>query len=62
MSDPRRRTLYDAGLYDSREDDSEVEGFADFVQEMVSLMKDVRREVRIGSDFPVIICNCIVFS
>nr|GMD27667.1 DnaJ homolog subfamily B member 8-like isoform X2 [Ipomoea batatas] len=44
LSDPRRRTLYDAGLYDSREDDGEVEGFADFVQEMVSLMKDVRRE------------------
>ncbi|XP_019160310.1 PREDICTED: uncharacterized protein LOC109156885 [Ipomoea nil] len=44
LSDPRRRTLYDAGLYDSREDNDEVEGFADFVQEMVSLMKDVRRE------------------
>nr|GMD21911.1 DnaJ homolog subfamily B member 8-like isoform X2 [Ipomoea batatas] len=61
LSDPRRRTLYDAGLYDSREDDGEVEGFADFVQEMVSLMKDVRREVRIGSNFPVLICNALCF-
>lgn len=42
LSDQRKRTLYDAGLYDP--DDEEDEGFSDFVQEMVTLMDQTRRE------------------
>ncbi|KAJ8485713.1 hypothetical protein OPV22_018198 [Ensete ventricosum] len=45
LSDEKRRKLYDAGLYDPlQEDEEEVEGFGDFVQEMVSLMASVRKE------------------
>ncbi|XP_010427913.1 PREDICTED: uncharacterized protein LOC104712664 [Camelina sativa] len=40
LSDQRKRSFYDAGLYDSGED----EGYFDFVQEMVSLMAQTRRE------------------
>ncbi|XP_057772948.1 diphthamide biosynthesis protein 4-like [Salvia miltiorrhiza] len=43
LSDRSKRMLYDAGLY-SCEDEDEVEGFDDFLGEMVSLMKDVREE------------------
>ncbi|KAF3432198.1 hypothetical protein FNV43_RR26937 [Rhamnella rubrinervis] len=42
LSDQRKRTMYDAGLYDP--EDEEDEGFSDFVQEMVSLMAQTRRE------------------
>ncbi|CAK9157558.1 unnamed protein product [Ilex paraguariensis] len=42
LSDQRKRTMYDAGLYDP--DEEEDEGFADFLQEMMSLMADARRE------------------
>ncbi|XP_062150126.1 uncharacterized protein LOC133858672 isoform X2 [Alnus glutinosa] len=42
LSNQRKRTLYDSGLYDP--DDEEDEGFYDFVQEMVSLMEQTRRE------------------
>lgn len=42
LSDQRKRTLYDAGLYDP--DEEEEDGFADFVQEMVSLMDQARGE------------------
>ncbi|XP_020596316.1 uncharacterized protein LOC110036252 [Phalaenopsis equestris] len=46
LSDERRRAMYDAGLYDPRnceQDGAEdIEGFWDFVQEMVQLMADVR--------------------
>ncbi|KAI6686090.1 hypothetical protein NL676_032003 [Syzygium grande] len=42
LSDQRKRTLYDAGLYDP--DDEADEGFCDFLQEMVSLMGQARRE------------------
>ncbi|XP_077220773.1 uncharacterized protein LOC143854614 [Tasmannia lanceolata] len=42
LSDQRKRAMYDVGLYDP--DEEEVEGFSDFVQEMVSLMADVKRE------------------
>ncbi|KAF5451015.1 hypothetical protein F2P56_031318 [Juglans regia] len=42
LSDQRKRTLYDAGLYDT--DDEQDEGFSDFLQEMVSLMKQTRKE------------------
>ncbi|KAL3830801.1 hypothetical protein ACJIZ3_019603 [Penstemon smallii] len=44
LSDGRKRQLYDAGLYDTYEEEDEVEGFSDFVQEMVSLMNDARKE------------------
>lgn len=43
LSDPKKRSMYDAGLYDPQEE--EVEDFSDFVDEMVSLMAEVRREV-----------------
>ncbi|KAL8531829.1 hypothetical protein ACS0TY_008434 [Phlomoides rotata] len=36
--------MYDAGLCDRDDDEDEVEGFADFVQEMVSLMNDAKKE------------------
>ncbi|XP_044489637.1 chaperone protein DnaJ-like isoform X2 [Mangifera indica] len=42
LSDERKRTLYDVGLYDPAEE--EEEGFSDFVQEMVSLMAQTRKE------------------
>ena len=42
LSDQKKRMMYDAGLYDPEED--EDEGFADFLQEMVSLMDDARKE------------------
>jgi DnaJ-class molecular chaperone len=45
LSDSERRALYDAGMYDDQEED--VEGFHDFLQEMVSLMATV------GIDEPV---------
>ncbi|KAG6474093.1 hypothetical protein ZIOFF_068017 [Zingiber officinale] len=45
VSDAKRRRLYDSGLYDPIEDEEEaVEGFHDFVQEMMSLMASVRKE------------------
>ncbi|CAH8337434.1 unnamed protein product [Eruca vesicaria subsp. sativa] len=40
LSDKRKRSLYDVGLYDTQED----EGFFDFAEEMVSLMAQTRRE------------------
>ncbi|OMO60586.1 hypothetical protein CCACVL1_24028 [Corchorus capsularis] len=42
LSDQRKRTLYDAGLYDPEEEDDE--GFSDFVGEMISLMAQTRKE------------------
>uniref|UniRef100_A0A0D9V2Q7 J domain-containing protein n=1 Tax=Leersia perrieri TaxID=77586 RepID=A0A0D9V2Q7_9ORYZ len=45
LSDEKRRALYDAGMYDPLDDDQEdVEGFHDFLQEMVSLMATVGRQ------------------
>ncbi|KAI3466999.1 hypothetical protein Pfo_023662 [Paulownia fortunei] len=44
LSDRRKRALYDAGLYDPDDEEAEAEGFADFLQEMVSLMNDARKE------------------
>ncbi|TVU34514.1 hypothetical protein EJB05_16349 [Eragrostis curvula] len=45
LSDDKTRALYDAGMYDPLDDDQEeVEGFHDFLQEMVSLMATVGRE------------------
>ncbi|KAJ4874799.1 Chaperone DnaJ-domain superfamily protein [Raphanus sativus] len=40
LSDQKKRSLYDVGLYDTQED----EGYYDFVEEMVSLMAQTRRE------------------
>ncbi|KAK9935261.1 hypothetical protein M0R45_022371 [Rubus argutus] len=37
LSDQRKRTMYDAGLYDP--DDEQDEGLCDFVQELMSLMR-----------------------
>ncbi|KAK7362579.1 hypothetical protein VNO77_04696 [Canavalia gladiata] len=42
LSDHKKRTMYDAGLYDPQEE--EDEGFSDFLDEMLSLMAQVRRE------------------
>lgn len=42
LSDERKRTMYDAGLYDP--DEEEDERFCDFLQEMASLMADVPSE------------------
>ncbi|XP_073135169.1 chaperone protein dnaJ 6-like isoform X1 [Henckelia pumila] len=42
LSDRKRRRLYDAGLYGP--DIEEDEGFSDFLQEMVSLINDARKE------------------
>lgn len=44
LSDRRKRTLYDAGLYLLAEE--EDEGFSDFLHEMASLMAQVREEER----------------
>ncbi|XP_006644349.1 chaperone protein dnaJ 6-like [Oryza brachyantha] len=46
LSDEKRRALYDAGVYDPLDDDDQedVEGFHEFLQEMVSLMATVGRE------------------
>ncbi|KAE9613626.1 hypothetical protein Lal_00016306 [Lupinus albus] len=45
LSDPKKRTLYDVGLYDPQEEENE--GFSDFVEEMASLMAQVRNEEKI---------------
>ncbi|XP_068638901.1 uncharacterized protein [Aristolochia californica] len=42
LSDRKRRTLYDAGLYFP--EDEEDESFSEFLQEMMSLMEDVNAE------------------
>ncbi|KAF7827687.1 Terminal organelle assembly protein [Senna tora] len=48
LSDPQKKMMYDAGLYDPLEEE-EDEGFSDFVEEMVSLMAQVRREEKVYS-------------
>ncbi|KAM7270839.1 hypothetical protein ACFE04_030053 [Oxalis oulophora] len=45
LSDGRKRTMYDAGLYDPN--DEEEEGCSDFVQELVSMMAQTRREEKV---------------
>ncbi|CAL0332698.1 unnamed protein product [Lupinus luteus] len=45
LSDPKKRTQYDVGLYDPHEEENE--GFSDFVEEMVSLMAQVRSEEKV---------------
>ncbi|KAL0380855.1 UNVERIFIED_CONTAM: hypothetical protein Sangu_0149800 [Sesamum angustifolium] len=50
LSDAKKRALYDADLYDPDDDEEdEIEGFADFLQEMTSLMNDARKEDKIYS-------------
>ncbi|CAA2969832.1 dnaJ homolog subfamily B member 8-like isoform X2 [Olea europaea subsp. europaea] len=44
LSDHSKRTMYNAGAYDLDEDNEEIEGFADFLEEMMSFMDDVRKE------------------
>ncbi|XP_021727315.1 uncharacterized protein LOC110694451 [Chenopodium quinoa] len=47
LSDPTKRTLYDVGMYDPI---GEVdEGFCDFMQELLSLMSQVREEEKCNS-------------
>ncbi|KAL3501867.1 hypothetical protein ACH5RR_036316 [Cinchona calisaya] len=47
LSDRRKRIMYDSGLYNS--DEEEDEGFADFLQEMASLVENVRNENKVYS-------------
>ncbi|CAO2836629.1 unnamed protein product [Amaranthus hypochondriacus] len=42
LSDQGKRSMYDAGFYDPTEE--EDEGFCDFMQEMLSMMDNVRGE------------------
>ncbi|GMG99763.1 hypothetical protein Nepgr_001603 [Nepenthes gracilis] len=42
LSDKGKRSMYDAGFYDPTEEDDE--GFCDFMQEMLSMMNNVRGE------------------
>ncbi|GMH15171.1 hypothetical protein Nepgr_017012 [Nepenthes gracilis] len=42
LSDPRKRAIYNAGLYDPNDEDDE--GFYDFMQEMLALMAQAREE------------------
>ncbi|XP_074289823.1 uncharacterized protein LOC141615316 [Silene latifolia] len=42
LSDPRKKMLYDAGMYDPTEEHDE--GLCDFMQEMWSLMSQVKQE------------------
>ncbi|XP_010549569.1 PREDICTED: dnaJ homolog subfamily B member 6-like isoform X2 [Tarenaya hassleriana] len=42
LSDRSKRSMYDAGLYDPNDDDDE--NFSDFMQEMISMMNNVKDE------------------
>ncbi|KAK7368208.1 hypothetical protein VNO80_10232 [Phaseolus coccineus] len=42
LSDSKKRTMYDAGLYDPQEEGDE--GFSDFLEEMLYLMAQARKE------------------
>ncbi|KAK7284415.1 hypothetical protein RJT34_19161 [Clitoria ternatea] len=42
LSDQSKRSMYDAGLYDPLEDDDEE--FCDFMEEMISMMNNVKDE------------------
>ncbi|MCL7024809.1 hypothetical protein MKW94_017806 [Papaver nudicaule] len=42
LSDERKRSMYDVGLYDPLEE--EDEGFSDFMQEMLSMMANVQNQ------------------
>ncbi|GJU97469.1 chaperone protein DnaJ-like protein [Tanacetum coccineum] len=47
LSDHNKRSMYDMGLYDPQ--DEVDEGFADFLQEMSSLMENAKKEEKIYS-------------
>ncbi|KAK9106149.1 hypothetical protein Scep_022993 [Stephania cephalantha] len=52
LYDQRKRSMYDAGLYNPYEDEEDQHhnnGFTDFLQEMLSLMANVRRENKVYS-------------
>ncbi|CDP00760.1 unnamed protein product [Coffea canephora] len=50
LSDQKRRIMYDTGLYDpAEEEEDEASGFADFLQEMASLVDNVRKEDKVHS-------------
>ncbi|KAH7443956.1 hypothetical protein KP509_02G058100 [Ceratopteris richardii] len=38
LSDPRKKTLYDAGFYNPDDDDDEIEGLSSFLNEMADMM------------------------
>ncbi|XP_078439284.1 uncharacterized protein LOC144709581 [Wolffia australiana] len=44
LSDNKKRSMYDIGLYDPFEEEEEEEGFADFMEEMMAMMDKVRPE------------------
>ena len=44
LSDEDKRSMYDVGLYDPLEEDEVVEGFSDFMDEMINLMNNVDDE------------------
>ncbi|CAN0914108.1 Chaperone protein DnaJ [Linum grandiflorum] len=46
LSDPGKRSMYDAGLYDPTEEEDEE--FCDFMQEMISMMNNVKDEVSVN--------------
>ncbi|KAI5387067.1 uncharacterized protein LOC127101345 [Lathyrus oleraceus] len=45
LSDPKKRTMYDAGLYDPQEEEDEE--FSDFMDEMATLMAEVKQEEKV---------------
>ncbi|CAK8577443.1 unnamed protein product [Lathyrus sativus] len=45
LSDSKKRTMYDAGLYDPQEEEDEE--FSDFMDEMASLMAKVKQEEKV---------------
>lgn len=47
LSDKSKRTMYDMGLFDP--DGEEDEGFGEFLQEMMSLVNNVRKEDKVYS-------------
>ncbi|KAK9091695.1 hypothetical protein Sjap_024872 [Stephania japonica] len=49
LSDQRKRSTYDAGLYNPDEDENDNNGFSEFLQEMLSLMANVRSENKVYS-------------
>ncbi|KAL3510610.1 hypothetical protein ACH5RR_030011 [Cinchona calisaya] len=46
LSDQRKRIMYDSGLYNPAEEEEDEE-FSDFLQEMVSLVENVRKENKV---------------
>ncbi|ESQ29731.1 hypothetical protein EUTSA_v10023726mg [Eutrema salsugineum] len=55
LHDVNKRSMYDAGLYDPHDDDDE--DFRDFMQEMISMMNNVKDEVCCILNFRLIITS-----